>query len=210
MSVFEAVDAGDLERVRSLAAAEPHALRERDAEGVTPILYARYRNRLELVDALRSLTPELDVWEAAAVGDADRVRELLDADASLLDASAPDGFFPLGLAAFFGHEEVVRLLLERGADPRLVARNDRLQVTALHAAAAANHAEIARMVVEAGTPVNATQPGGSTALHAAAQNGNLELVRFLIDHGADRDAQLDDGRTPRDLAADDEVREALA
>ncbi len=46
---------------------------------------------------------ELDVFEASALGHAERLRELLDEDPSLANAWAGDGFQPLGLASFFGH-----------------------------------------------------------------------------------------------------------
>ena len=201
-AIFEAVDADDLERVREIARAQPEALRARDTEGATPLLRAQYTGRSEIVEELRRRQQELDVWEAAAVGAGGRVRELVDFDPSLVDPFAPDGFHPLALAAFFGNDEIVRLLLDRGADVSVVARNERIQVTALHAAAAGNHTEIARLLLAAGAPVDAEQPGGFTALHSAAQNGNAELVRLLLEHGADPEQRTADGRAARDLAGD--------
>ena len=52
------------------------------------------------------------------MGDTRRVAELLDRDPQLLSAQSGDGFSPLGLAAFFGNGETVKLLLSRGADAR--------------------------------------------------------------------------------------------
>ena len=208
-TIFDAVEAGDAATIRELVAANAGVVRERNAEGATPVLHAQYLGRLDLVEELAAAARPLDIWEAAATGDAERVQELADADPSLVDAFAPDGFYPLALAAFFGHLDVVLLLLDRGADVSLVAQNDRLRVTALHAAAAGDHTEIARALLDAGVPVDVTQPGGFTALHSAAANGNVALVELLREHGADADAPLDDGRTPRDLAASDAVRAAL-
>src|SRR3712207_7419960 len=58
----EAIDAGDAERVRELVAEQPDAVRARDSEGVTPILYARYRNQtalaVELADAAAGRSEE--------------------------------------------------------------------------------------------------------------------------------------------------------
>ena len=202
-SIFEAIDAGDLERVREIGMAQPEALRARDAEGATPLLRAQYAGRSDIVEELRRTQSELDVWEAAAVGAAERVGELVELDSTLVDAFAADGFHPLALAAFFGHVEVVRLLVGRGADVGVIARNERIQVTALHAAAAGNHTEIARLLIDAGAPVDAEQPGSFTALHSAAQNRNAELVRLLIEAGADREKRTEDGRAARDFAGDD-------
>lgn len=68
------------------------------------------------------------------MGRADRIAELLDRDPTLANAYASDGFFPLGLAAFFGHPEAVALLLARCADVTAVARNP-MRVQALLKAA---------------------------------------------------------------------------
>ncbi len=64
-----------------------------------------------------------------------RVAEWLDRDPGLLNARSSDGFSPLGLAAFFGQTETVRLLLARGADTKdaaaLAATKGRLDVLQL-------------------------------------------------------------------------------
>jgi uncharacterized protein len=200
--IFEAIDAGDAEGLRRLVAADPSVVGSRDEEGTSALLYARYRGRLDLVDVILESAHELDVFEAAAVGRVDRVRELVDANPGLATAFAPDGFHALGLAAFFGSPEVVRLLVERGADVNAVARNAQIRTTALQAAAASSDNESARLLVEAGADVNVAQPGGFTALHAAAANGNEELVRLLLEHGADRTATTDEEKTAADLAAE--------
>jgi ankyrin repeat protein len=200
--IFEAIDARDAERAGALAAADPAVLGARSDDGTSPLLYARYRGLHDVVDALRRPDVELDVFEAAALGDVDRVRELVDADPSLANGHAPDGFHALGLAAFFGQPEVVRLLLERGADVDRVAMNAQIRTTALQAAAASGDFESARLLLDAGADPNRTQPGGFTALHAAAANGDEPLAGLLLAHGADRHARIDDDRSSAEIAAD--------
>src|SRR5205085_4730043 len=112
----------------------------------------------------------------------------------LINSYAPDGFFPLALAAFFGHTDIVKFLLAQGADVQQAATNAQ-RVNALHAASANRHLEISRMLIERGIDVNSKQEGGFSPLQEAAQNGQLELVELLLQHGADTHAKNDDGQT---------------
>ena len=204
-AIFDAIKANDTDRVRALLRDDVTLAGARDERGASAVLVARYAGRMEALAALLATGPVLDIFEASAVGDAERVRALLDADPSLAGAFAIDGFFPLGLAAFFGHVATVRLLLERGADVHAVARNP-MRVQALHAAVAdkpeALALEIATLLVDAGAVVDARQHGGFTPLHAAAQGGHARLLDLLLSRGADPALVTDDGRTPAHLAAE--------
>jgi uncharacterized protein len=198
-AIFEAIQQGDAERVRELA----DAAGQRNDEGVSALLFAQYHGRDELVAALRPRRGALNVFEAAALGDVERLGALLDGEPTLVNAYADDGFFPLGLAAFFKHADAVRLLLDRGADPNQQSRHAQIVVRPIHSAAAdGGSTEIARLLLDAGADVNARQPGGFTPLHAAVQGRNVELVDLLLEHGGDPAARLDDGRTAADLARD--------
>ncbi len=99
------------------------------------MLIAQYRDKADAVALLLAAEPELDIFDAAAVGRTQRVAEWLDRDPGLLNAASSDGFSPLGLAAFFGHAETVKLLLARGADTKgaaaLAATKGRLEVLKL-------------------------------------------------------------------------------
>ncbi len=199
-----AVTGGDVSRVRELVEESPALAAERNESGVSAPLLALYhqkRETAEFLAARKETAVPLDVFEAAAFGRTARLEAILDEDPSLANAYASDGFFPLGLAAFFGREEAVRLLLARGASPDLAARNP-MKVAAIHAAAAARSVAITRALVEAGANVNAVQQAGFTPLHAAAMEGSLEIAKILLDHGADRGAKADDGRTALAMARD--------
>src|SRR4051812_39672901 len=100
-------------------------------------MLARYRGDLAEVERLRAAGAELDVHEAAAGGDVPRLMALLRDDAALVAAWSPDGAQPLHFAAFFGHPEACRLLLEHGAAPDVHARGFNA-VAPINAAAASD------------------------------------------------------------------------
>jgi uncharacterized protein len=207
--IFEAIAEGDLDRVRKLVAEDATLAGAHDAQGLSAVTQARYRGHDDIVGALLDAEPELDVFEAAAVGRIERVRELVESDPALVSAFSPDGFTPLHLAAFFGYPDIARLLVEHGADTQAVARNP-MQVMPLHSAAAARQLEIAKLLVDRGADVNASQERGFTPLHEAAQNGDVELTRLLLERGADRDQAAEDGRRAADFAAARGHEEVLA
>jgi ankyrin repeat protein len=207
-ALFDALRAGDAEVVRTLLAQQPGLAGGRTPQGHSAVLIAQYHRRPELVALLLAAGPVLDVWDAAAVGRSERVAALLEGDPSLVNAYSADGFFPLGLAAFFGHLDTARLLLARGADVRQAARNP-MRVQALHAAAAGRHLEIVRLVLDAGAPVNERQQAGTTPLHQAVQARDEVMVRVLLEHGADPRAQNDAGQSPIGLAAEHESPDLL-
>ncbi|CAK9115057.1 unnamed protein product [Durusdinium trenchii] len=132
---------------------------------------------------------------------------------------------PMFLAAERGHLEVVRLLLEAGADLNaatqcghtvlmFAAQNGHPDVvrvlleagadpkaatqdwaTALMFAAQNGHPDVVRLLLEAGADPNAATRCGHTVLMFAAQNGHLEVARVLLEVGADPNAAMQDGAT---------------
>lgn len=198
-SFVEAIKKGDRATVERQLTADP-SLAQSEENGTPVILLAAYHGEPEIAKLLATGKGTLSIFEAAATGDVPRAQELLDADPSLASAYAPDGFHPLGLAAFFHQPAVVELLLARGADVRAPSKNP-MQVTALHSAVAdGGHAEIAKMLVRAGADVNARQRHGWTPLHGAAESGDRKTVGLLLEHGADLTATHDGGKTALDLA----------
>ena len=197
--VMEAVAAGDAERVAALVAEDPSLAMARGDDGVSALLLARYRFDRPTMDALLATDPDLDVFEAAALGRIDRLREGLIDDPSSVAAFTPDGFTALHLAAFFGKTEVARILLDAGARVDTYTSNA-FANQPLHAAAAGRHIEVCRLLLAAGADVDATQHGGYTPLHEAAQHGDVELVELFLSAGADPTVAVEGGGTPADLA----------
>jgi ankyrin repeat protein len=194
-----AVKEGDLELVRELAPTQPDA---RDENGVSVLMLSRYYGApTELTDALRAARDEIDVFEAATLGDVERLRRLLDADPRLATAWSSDHATALHFAAFFGQPDAVALLLERSAAVHAVSPTFG-DVTPLHSAAASHvsGAECVHLLLAAGADPNARQGGGFVPLHAAAQNGDVTMACDLLEHGADPTLATDDGRTALSIA----------
>jgi len=206
--VVEAIRAGDKAALDTLLTSEPGLLEFQAPNGSSVLLLSAYYGHGELAEVFRRHGAMPDVFEASALGDLEAVRELVAGDRGLVNAFAADGFYPLGLAAFFGHREIVEFLLKNGADVKTAARNAQ-KVTALHGAVARRDVEIVKMLLEAGADPNARQERGFAPLHDAAANGNAALVELLLKHGALADAKTDDGKTPADMAAERGHKEVI-
>jgi ankyrin repeat protein len=206
--IFDVVRAGNTARLQALLDADPKLANVRNERGHSPVLIAQYHHRQEAVAALLAAQPELDLFDACSVGATARAAQLLDRDPGQINAYSSDGFYPLGLAAFFGHPETVKLLLARGADVSQAARNP-MRVQPLHAAAAGRSFDVVRQLVDAGAPVNGKQEKGWTPLHEAVRQGSAEMTSYLLAHGADPKLQNDEGTSAIGLAAREERHDML-
>ena len=196
---FAAIHDNDRARVEQLLAADPALAKARNQNGVSPLMQARYEGRHELVALLREKASELDIFEAATLGDVPPLRTLLSSDPSLAKAFSHDGFTALHLATFFGQPEAAQELLRAGADVNAVAKNA-MKVAVINSAAASGRADLVELVLRAGADPNAKQQMGWTALHAAAAHDNVEMVEALLKAGADSTLRNDDGQTALDKA----------
>jgi len=121
------------------------------------------------------------------------------------------GVTPFLLAAAAADVELMRTLLNAGADPLIKAKDG---ATALMMAAGvgriderendqeeANAVEAARLTLMLGNDINAANVRGRTALHGAAWTGANAMVQFLVEKGANLNAKDRAGFTPLALAA---------
>ncbi len=201
--LFAAIDRGDVAAVERLVAAEPAIAAARDDAGVSATMHALYHAQPAVARVLAEAVPALDVFEAAALGRADRLQKLLKGKPRLARSVSPDGFTPLHYPGFFGEGEAGRcaaLLIAAGADVDARSAND-FSVLPLHSAVAGNHRDVVEALLAAGADVNATQARGYTPLHGAAEAGAEAVVGRLLAAGADRSKRTDDGRTAADIAA---------
>ncbi|MDF2670355.1 MAG: ankyrin [Paenibacillus sp.] len=183
-SIFDAVKRKDLETVTMLCAGRPELVNKRDMQGNSPIMLSAYYGAKDIVGFLLESGAMLNLYEACAIGKLETVRALLLQRPELLNSFAHDGFTPIGLAAFFGHEDVAAFLVKQGADVRVHSYNA-MRVTPLHSAVATRKLAIAELLVHNGADVSARQQSDWTPLHGAVHNKQVEMVRLLLKHGAD-------------------------
>jgi len=150
----------------------------------------------------------MSLMQAVKADNAAQVRQLIAAgvDVNAADAS---GDIPLIMAAYLGHTEITRLLLEAGAD--VTAVDSGMKATALHAAAYAGRTEPARLLIQHGIDIDAQGPyNGYTALHDAIWQNNVETARVIVDAGADLTLRNHEGQTPLEMARDRKRQQIVA
>jgi uncharacterized protein len=191
---------GQTAEIAAAVEESPELARSRDAQGVSALLWSVYTQQPTIRDFLRLHAGEIDVFEAAALGDCTRLHALIASDAMQARAVSGDGWPPLHLAAAFATPEAVTLLLEHGAHIHQISHNVQRN-QALHACIAlGNSIEKIRLLIEAGANINATQAGGYSPLHQAASAGKTEVVELLLVNGANPGALCDQGKYPADYA----------
>jgi ankyrin repeat protein len=108
-----------------------------------------------------------------------------------------DRFTPLIVAAKYGHVEMVRVLLEGGANVEGV---NAYGATPLHHAAHNGQLEVCRLLLDWGAKVNTLNRFARTPLHHAAWRGHLPVVKLLVKEGADVRLKDKFGKTASDWA----------
>ena len=101
-------------------------------------------------------------------------------------------------AAVGGHDDIVRLLLKKGASIEAINKNS---YTPLHLAALNGHTSTVELLLTRGASIEATTKSNSTPLHRAAWNGHTNTVELLLTKGASIEAMNIGNNTPLHHAA---------
>ena len=169
-TIFQLIEAGDVEGIRAVLADDPAAAAAHDEQGLTAVMRAAYRG-MDVLVAVRSADPPLEPFDRIVVGHSDGL--------PAPDAWTPDGFTPLHIAAFVDNVEAARKLLDAGADPNAVATASFARVTPLGTCAFANAVGVARILLEHGADPSIAENDRATPLAVAQANGFDELVALL-------------------------------
>jgi uncharacterized protein len=150
---------------------------------------------------------------AVKVGDIGEVKRLIEAGAAVNEraptvGSLDNDYAPLGIATREGHTDLVRVLLDAGANPRRVI--GLMKGTPLHEASYFGHADIVQARIEKHGRAASQAPApeldaqgsynGLTELHDAVWQGHLRAAQALVEAGARLDLIIHAGLTPRALA----------
>lgn len=130
------------------------------------------------------------ILKASYEGDIETVQNLLRKTPELINAKNSEGGTPLMMATF-GHIDIIKLLLEHGADLHAVGQDG----TALHLAVWEKQEKIVQFLLDKGIDPNATSESGETALMAAALKGLTSIGQLLIEKGAEVNCQTTEGTT---------------
>ena len=198
--LLDAIRKGDIATVRALIQADAALVNARAQDGLAPVRLALYYRQPEIAHYLIDRGATLDLYDAAAAGRIDRMRELLAGDPSRVNTYSADKATPLGLAAFFGHHEAVVFLLDHGAKIDMTATNPAFPFAPLHSAMSAGHKDIVLLLFDRGANVDVREGGGMTVLHEAAGLGSEEYVKLLLERGANPGSRTDEGKLPEDFA----------
>src|SRR5256712_6217654 len=115
--LLTAAQKNDLAKAQAILDRHPSLLRMHTPNG-TLVLTATFYGAADVVKLLLDRTPEdaLNLYEAATVGNARRLKTILgQSPVRINEPNKEEGFTPLGLAAFFGHPDAIKVLLEHGA-----------------------------------------------------------------------------------------------
>ncbi|MFH1197291.1 MAG: ankyrin repeat domain-containing protein [bacterium] len=139
-----------------------------------------------------------DIFDAARTGNLEKVKELVEKNAGLVNLKNQNGTTPLHFASSGKHLEVQKYLIEKGAD---VNAQETDLSTPLHYAAVRNHIEGASLLIEKGANIDALDNENHTPLHLAAQYGIVDIVIVLVKYDAKLELKDNYGRTALVLGA---------
>lgn len=140
-----------------------------------------------------------DVYTAAAYGDLEKLRRLVEEEGHSVRKPDASGFYALQWSALNNKAHIAQYLLDHGAE---VYARDTTGQTALHWSAVRGAQAVTELLLERGADLEAADSHGYRTMHVAAQYGQTSLLYLLhVKWQAEVDAVDGDGRSPLHWAA---------
>ena len=148
------------------------------------------------------------MYAAAVAGDLEQVTLLVEQGEDKNQGGGGYDDTPLSIAARGGYLDVVRYLVEQGAD---MEKADSYGRTPLINASFDGQLEATRYLLEQGANRDKADNNGATSLHYAACHGHLEIVKLLMVYGADLKAEDNYNQLPIDMGYlnNEEIKQAI-
>lgn len=198
-SFADAIKANNILAVKEMLDENPTVIHSVTPEGYSVVMLAAYLHHMKMLEILVMRKRRLDIHEACAAGVLREVERIIDKDKTKILENSPDGYAPLHLACWFGHEAVARFLISKGAQINGISAHPS-KVAPLHCAVSSKLVDMTQYLLKNNAEINAKQQGGLTPLHLAVQNGHAAMVKLLVESNADKNAKTDAGKTPADIA----------
>jgi uncharacterized protein len=206
--IIELIKTGKNDLLEAKLEENPSIAKSYTDQGVSLLQFSAYCKNSRAIEILKKYRTEVDIFEAVSIGHIQTIMQELTKKSGIINSYSADGFTLLGLASYFGHFSIVKLLLENGANPNIPS-NNQFKVTPLHSACAISHFEIAELLIDYKADVNAKQMQEISPLHSASHNGQTKLVKLLIDNGAVINAKTESGQTPLFMAKEKKYIETV-
>ncbi|MDE2716345.1 MAG: ankyrin repeat domain-containing protein [Chloroflexota bacterium] len=157
----------------------------RDPRGYTPLMAARSMGNDAGVQAILERGVSQDIFGAIMDKDAERVRELLRDDPTAANPVG-EGPVPLIWAGRYGDYEIIRMLLEAGAEPNVWRDVDHFGKTALDMVISYQKDDVVRLMLDYGADPEFKGEGNqASTLRVALRNGTVSALKMLLEAGAD-------------------------
>ncbi|KAM9831367.1 DNA-binding protein RFXANK [Neosynchiropus ocellatus] len=174
-----------------------HRMGSKDQSFSSPATTLTNKQRGNEVTARPATLDSLSIHQLAAQGEVAQVAVHVSKDSSLLSKQDERGFTPLMWAAAFGEKAMVDFLLERGANPKTMAKE---RESALSLASSGGYVDVVETLLRHGVDVNVYDWNGGTPLLYAVRGNHVRCVETLLAKGADMTVESDSGYSPMALA----------
>lgn len=197
--VFKAIDIADVAALKNILDKKPELASCHSNDGMSAVLFSLYINQSSITELILSYEPALDIYDLAALGGTAQISALIANNPKVLHEYNGVGFTALHIASYFGHADIVNLILENDGDVDKLTM-DGSDLTSLQSAVSNLKYDVVDVLLKFNAKIDAKMLGGFTPLMTAAAMGSKELVLKLIEHDADKTLISDDGRDARAFA----------